>query len=83
MTRTVSCLTEACPVRGVARVARDVPAGPGLVSRPALYCAECGNEVANVDRQPPIETAVVEAPENTARRTKPPKKRTATTERRG
>ena len=75
MTRNVKCQTEACPARGIARTVPDAPAGPGLVSRPRLFCAACGAEVVDVDRQPPVEQATRQAPENAARRTRPATKR--------
>lgn len=43
--RTVRCTTSGCEYAGVSRDVPDVPVSPGVVQRPPLFCASCGNQL--------------------------------------
>ena len=81
--RTVRCTTPDCPSKGLVRTVPDRRAGPGVVYRPDLFCADCGFALPDLtDRplggravDPRDETAVRNPPETAARRTKATSKR--------
>ncbi len=67
--RTVRCTTSDCPSRGLVRTVPDRRAGPGVVYRPDLYCADCGFALPDVAAHNPVVETTTRNPPETAART--------------
>lgn len=79
MLRNVRCVNKACERSGIVVSVPDRLIARGIVARPPLYCAVCGQEVwddgRDVTREVPVEAAVKSPPERTVKR--PPVRRTS------
>jgi hypothetical protein len=68
--RTVRCATPECPSRGLVRTVPDRRAGPGVVYRPDLFCADCDAPLGEGSPHATVEKAVKRPPERRRTTTK-------------
>lgn len=52
--RSVRCTTPDCEHRGVVRDIPDMPVAAGVVQRPDLYCAGCGQALPDLNAAPAV-----------------------------